>query len=239
LDRLFCLQAGSVEQHKYKRQFTFVIFDLGCTKSMGSIPEITAFSATCAAHGMTVEFSPTRYFFSFANRDTTQITEKCWTWFPTSPPCSTDVDICDEGNVLILLSLSQMGNLRLTSYTGSRRNGEPRTTPRDAKQNTAPIDCKSKTINIHYECDEHEISQDFHVIRICSEYCPCDQKWEYVSTHTFKYMHTHTYICTHIYVCAYIYIGLHLHRAYASTRTCVCMHAYTCIYTHIYGRVSK
>ena len=38
---------------------------------------------------------------------------KCRVSFPTNPPCSTDTDICEEGNVPILMSLPQMRNLNL------------------------------------------------------------------------------------------------------------------------------
>ena len=56
---------------------------------------------------------PTTSYFSFANSNNTRVWEKCRVWFPTKPPCSTDIDICEEGNVPILMSLPQMRNLNL------------------------------------------------------------------------------------------------------------------------------
>ena len=52
--------------------------------------------------------------FSFANGHTSTVTEKCRIWFPADPPCCTDVDICEQGKVPILFSVTQMQNLRLT-----------------------------------------------------------------------------------------------------------------------------
>ena len=40
--------------------------------------------------------------------------ESCIIHFPTTPPCSTKVEVLDTGDVPILFSLSQMKNLGMT-----------------------------------------------------------------------------------------------------------------------------
>ena len=50
--------------------------------------------------------------FKFANSHASDCYQKLRIWFNTSPPVYTDVDIIEEGNVPILLSLPQMQNLR-------------------------------------------------------------------------------------------------------------------------------
>ena len=42
------------------------------------------------------------------------VLESCVIYFPTTPPCSTRVDVLETGNVPILFSLSQMKNLGTT-----------------------------------------------------------------------------------------------------------------------------
>ena len=91
-----------------------VILDLGCTKAMGSRTTINAFCAACTSYDIHCELMPTHSFFSFANNKTTVAWEKCRIHFPTTPPCHTDVDICEEGNVPILMSLPQMRKLYFT-----------------------------------------------------------------------------------------------------------------------------
>ena len=94
----------------------YVILDLGCTKSMGSRPAVNAFRSACADYGICTEILPTHSYSSFANSNTTRVWEKCRVWFPTKPPCSTEIDICEEGNVPILMSLPQMRNLNLEIF---------------------------------------------------------------------------------------------------------------------------
>ena len=97
-----------------RRNPLYVILDLGCTKSMGSRQAVNAFCYACEEYGMWTEFLPTESYFSFANSNTTRVWEKCRVWFPTNPPCSTTIEICEEGNAPILLSLPTMRNLSLT-----------------------------------------------------------------------------------------------------------------------------
>ena len=49
-----------------------------------------------------------------ANSETETCLESCIIHFPTTPPCSTEVDVLETGNVPILFSISQMENLGMT-----------------------------------------------------------------------------------------------------------------------------
>ena len=51
----------------------------------------------------------------FANSETETCWESCIIHFPTTPPCSTRVDVLETCNVPILLSLPHMKNLGMTS----------------------------------------------------------------------------------------------------------------------------
>ena len=52
--------------------------------------------------------------FVFANSETETCWEYCCIHFPTTPPCSTGVDVLETGNLPTLLSLPQMKNLGMT-----------------------------------------------------------------------------------------------------------------------------
>ena len=92
----------------------YVILDIGCTKAMGSRHAVNAFCSACADTHITYEFLPTKSYFSFANSNQTVVWEKCRLWFSTDPPVYTDIDICEEGTVPILMSLPQLRNLYFT-----------------------------------------------------------------------------------------------------------------------------
>ena len=91
---------------------TFVILDIGCTRAMGSRPAIERFAKAAKLQGVTCEFLPSDGSFNFANSQSTQCKEKRRVWIPTDPPTWTDFDICEEGTVPMLFSLTQMRNLR-------------------------------------------------------------------------------------------------------------------------------
>ena len=57
------------------------------------------------------EFCLSNKSFVFANSEKETCTESCIIHFPTTPPCSTEVDVLETGDVPILFSLSQMKNL--------------------------------------------------------------------------------------------------------------------------------
>ena len=91
---------------------TFVILDLGCTRSMGSRKAVNAFLKAWRLKGNEAEILESNASFKFANSQATNCKEKMRIWFHTKPPIYTDVDIVEEGNVPILFSLPQMQNLR-------------------------------------------------------------------------------------------------------------------------------
>ena len=97
-----------------KKNPTYVILDIGCTRSMGSRHAVEKFAALAEKKGLQLEFLPSSACFSFANSQSTRVTEKMRVWFNTSPPCSTDIDIVEEGTVPILMSLPQMKNLGMS-----------------------------------------------------------------------------------------------------------------------------
>ena len=93
---------------------TRVVLDLGCTGSLGSRAAIRRFQKDALYYGITTEFCRCNKCFVCANSETETCWESCIIHFPTTPPCSTGVDVLETGNVPILFSLSQMKNLGLT-----------------------------------------------------------------------------------------------------------------------------
>ena len=92
----------------------YVILDIGCTRSMGSRHAVEAFRRHCKEFNIATEILPSSSYFTFAGGGGTKIYEKCRIWFPTEPPTYTDVDICEQGMVPILLSVFQMRNMNMT-----------------------------------------------------------------------------------------------------------------------------
>ena len=70
---------------------TYVILDLGCTKSMGS-----RYADYAIVHSSSK--------FSFAKSETTTVHQALKVWFPTQPPMFTLVDIVEQGRIHILFS---------------------------------------------------------------------------------------------------------------------------------------
>ena len=95
---------------------TYVILDSGCTRCMGSRVSVEAFVAGCRSSGFKgwFQFVPTSTKFSFANSQTADVWEKMIIHFPTDPPCKTEIDILEQGNVPILISVQQMRNLNMS-----------------------------------------------------------------------------------------------------------------------------
>ena len=91
-----------------------VILDLGCTKPMGSRQSLAAFMKEALRHGIECTLIPTSSKFTFANGNTSDVTQACLMKFPTNPPTWTVFDIVEQGHVPILLSLGQMKHLRFT-----------------------------------------------------------------------------------------------------------------------------
>jgi hypothetical protein len=68
---------------------SYVVLDLGCTRSMGSRRAITRLLAACQNTGVTYEILPVSSKFSFANSQTAHVYECVRIWFNTNPPCHT------------------------------------------------------------------------------------------------------------------------------------------------------
>ena len=84
---------------------TYVIFDTGCTRSMGSMKAVTAFENAAWEHGITCEWKPCKTKMSFANSQVAVLNWCVVVHFPTHPPVSTTIDVHEEGDIPILLSL--------------------------------------------------------------------------------------------------------------------------------------
>ena len=91
---------------------THVVLDLGCTRSIGSRAAIRRFQKHALCCCITTKFCRCNKSFVFANSETESCWESCVIHFPTTPPCSTRVDVLETGNVPILFSSSneQFGN---------------------------------------------------------------------------------------------------------------------------------
>ena len=90
-----------------------VILDLGCTRSMGSRRAVEAFEHAAWFHGITCEWKRCWTRMSFANSESAWLEWCVEVTFPTEPPISTTIDVHDQGNIPILMSLPQMMNLGL------------------------------------------------------------------------------------------------------------------------------
>ena len=101
---------------------TYVVLDLGCTRSMGSRRAIDALAAVAPKYGIELEYLPCNTTFVFADSKTEGVTETCIVNFPTSPPCSTQIDILEQGSVPILMSLNQMQNLGISINLSAKGN---------------------------------------------------------------------------------------------------------------------
>ena len=97
-----------------RRNPTYVVPDLGCTRSMASRRAINAFARESPKHGIKITYRPCRTTFVFADSEKGTVKLSCVLTFPTRPPCTTQIDILEKGIVPILLSLSQMKNLGIS-----------------------------------------------------------------------------------------------------------------------------
>ena len=93
---------------------TYVIMDLGCTRSMGSRRAVEAFEWEAWNHGITCEWKRCWTHMSFANSRSEWLEWCIVVHFPTNPPCQTTIDVHESGDIPILMSLPQMSNLGLT-----------------------------------------------------------------------------------------------------------------------------
>ena len=79
-----------------KHHPTHVVLDLGCTRSIGSRTAIDRFRHSAEKYGIRIEFVPCRKSFIFANSETETCVESCVIHFPTTPACSTSVDVLEH-----------------------------------------------------------------------------------------------------------------------------------------------
>ena len=99
---------------------THVVLDLGCTLSIGSRAAIKRFQERALYYGITTAFCRSSMSFVFANSATETCSESCIIHFPTTPPCSTRIDVLETDDVPILFSLSQMKILAMTTELDSK-----------------------------------------------------------------------------------------------------------------------
>ena len=98
------------------REPTFVILDTGCTRSMGSRHAVNRLMQACSKQEPNLiwfKTVPCRSMFTFANGETSVITQRLVMYFARSngSSVSTTIDILDKGKVPILFSIQQMRNL--------------------------------------------------------------------------------------------------------------------------------
>ena len=93
---------------------THVVLDLGCTRSIGSRSAIERCRKHSWYYGRTTEFCRCNKSFVFANSETETCLESFIIHFPTTPPCSTTVDVLETGDVLILCSLLHVRHFGMT-----------------------------------------------------------------------------------------------------------------------------
>ena len=65
-------------------------------------------------HLISYQYIPAETKFTFASGETAKVNWTSHLRYHTTPPCSTNIDILEQGTVPILLSISQMRNLYMT-----------------------------------------------------------------------------------------------------------------------------
>ena len=90
-----CLSTKTNNVIDLTRNPTYVILDLGCTKSMGSRYAVTNFMKAAHVHGLDYEIVPSSSKLSLANSETTTVHQALKVWFPTKPPMFTLMDIVE------------------------------------------------------------------------------------------------------------------------------------------------
>jgi len=91
-----------------KMQPTYVIMDLGCTRSMGSLMAVEAFEWAAYEYGIHCTWERCNTVMSFADSRTEVLNWCVVVHFPTTPPVTTTIDVHESGNIPILLSFPQM-----------------------------------------------------------------------------------------------------------------------------------
>ena len=86
---------------------TYVILDLGYTKSVGSRYAVNKFMKAAHVYGLDYEIILSASRFSFANSETASFHQALNIWFPTRLPMFTIVDIVEQGRVPICFHCSK------------------------------------------------------------------------------------------------------------------------------------
>ena len=89
---------------------TYVVLDLGCTRSRGSRKAVSAFAKKAPRVGIWIEYIPCDTTFIFTDSKTGEVKESCIVHFPTRPPCSTQIDILEKGALELLYSKSSLNS---------------------------------------------------------------------------------------------------------------------------------
>ena len=92
---------------------TYAILDNGCTGSLGRWHAIQRFTQAMK-NLISYSYIPAETKFTFANRETAKVNWTLRLKYHTTPPCSTNIDILEQGTVPILLSIGQMRSLCMT-----------------------------------------------------------------------------------------------------------------------------
>ena len=94
----------------------YAILDNGCARSMGSLHAIQRFTQAIEPMKdiISYQYIPAETKFTFANGETARVNWTLHLRYHTTPPCSTNINILEQGTVPILLSISQMRNLYMT-----------------------------------------------------------------------------------------------------------------------------
>ena len=93
---------------------THVVLGTLAARSIGSTAAIENLKKHAWYYGITTDFCRCNKSFVFANSETETCKESCILHFPTTPPCSTTVDVLETGDVPILFSFPQMRKLGVT-----------------------------------------------------------------------------------------------------------------------------
>ena len=87
---------------------TYVILDLGCTRSMVSKAAVLAFAEAGRKIGTRCSWRECWTRMSFANSQTAWLQWCVDVEFPTEPPVHTTIDVHESGDIPILMSLPQI-----------------------------------------------------------------------------------------------------------------------------------
>ena len=88
---------------------TYAILDNGCTRAMGSWHAIQRFTQAIEPMKNLISYSyiPDETKFTFANAETAKVNWTLHLRCHTTPPCSTNIDILEQGTAPILVTMTR------------------------------------------------------------------------------------------------------------------------------------